>query len=99
MAEPKEGTSNDPAHLSKSPSDLKQNGTQEKAPFSGAVFHAFSGGVDCFALTVSFWNHQNRSFPLADGRDITNQKVVYGANTRNKTDHTTCKGTKCYARK
>ena len=26
-------------HLSKRPSDLKQNGTQEKTPFSGIVFH------------------------------------------------------------
>ena len=29
-------------HLSKGPSDLKQNGTQEREPFSGTVFHALS---------------------------------------------------------
>ena len=29
-------------HLSKRPGDLKQNGTQEKTPFSGTVFHTGS---------------------------------------------------------
>ena len=48
----------DPSHLSKGPSDLKQNGTQEKTPFSGPVFHGLSRGVVCFVPTVSFWNHQ-----------------------------------------
>ena len=45
-------------HLSKGPSDLEQNGTQEKTPFSGPVFHGLSRGVVCFVPTVSFWNHQ-----------------------------------------
>ena len=45
-------------HLSKGPSDLKQNGTQEKTPFSGTVFHGLSCGVVIFVPTVSFWNHQ-----------------------------------------
>ena len=45
-------------HLSKGPSDLKQNGTQEKTPFSGTVSPCLSYGVVLFVLTVSFWNHQ-----------------------------------------
>jgi len=45
-------------HLSKGPSDLKQNGTQEKTPFSCPVFHCLSCGVVRFVPTVSFWNHQ-----------------------------------------
>ena len=46
------------AHLSKGLSDLKQNGTQEKTPFSGTVSHCLSCGVVLFVQTVSFWNHQ-----------------------------------------
>ena len=34
-----------PAHLAKRPSDLKQNGTNKKTPFSGTVFHTLSHGV------------------------------------------------------
>ena len=44
-------------HLSKRPSDLKQNGTQEKTPFSGTVFHTLSHGVLRFVASVSFKNH------------------------------------------
>ena len=44
-------------HLSKCPSDLKQNGTQEKTPFSGTVFHTLSHGVACFVASGSFKNH------------------------------------------
>ena len=32
-------------HLSKSPSDLKQNATQKMTPFSGTVFNTLSHGV------------------------------------------------------
>ena len=49
------------AHLSKGPSDLEQNGTQEMTKFSGPVFHGFSCGVVHFVPTVSFWNHQIES--------------------------------------
>ena len=45
------------SHLSKHPSDLKQNGTQEKTPFSSTVFHALSHGVIRFVASVSFKNH------------------------------------------
>ena len=45
-------------HLSKGPSDHEQNGTQEKTPFSGQVFHGLSRDVVRFVPTVSFWNHQ-----------------------------------------
>ena len=44
-------------HLSKHPSDLKQNGTQEKTPFSSTVFHALSHGVIRFVASVSSKNH------------------------------------------
>ena len=45
------------SHLSKQPSDLKQNGTQEKTPFSSTVFHALSHGVIRFVASVSSKNH------------------------------------------
>ena len=45
-------------HLSKGPSDIKQNGTKEKILFSGPVSHGLSCGVVLFVPTVSFWNHQ-----------------------------------------
>ena len=41
-------------HLAKRPSDLKQNGAQEKAPFSGRVFHILSHAL---VASVSFKNH------------------------------------------
>ena len=44
-------------HLSKWPSDLKTNGTQENVTFSGQVFHGLSCGVFLFAASVSFKNH------------------------------------------
>ena len=44
-------------HLAKRLSDLKQNGTQEKTPFSGTVFHNFSHGVLRFVASVSFKNY------------------------------------------
>ena len=47
----------DMSHLSKRPSDLKQNGTQEKTPFSGTVFNTLSHGVIRFVASVSFKNH------------------------------------------
>ena len=53
-------------HHSKRTCDLKQNGTQEKAPFSGIVFCALALGVVCFVPSVSSRNHfligQNSSF-------------------------------------
>ena len=45
------------AHLSKWPSDLKINGTQENITFSGPVFHGLSCGVFLFVASVSFKNH------------------------------------------
>ena len=44
-------------HLSKRPSDLKQNGTQEKTPFSGTVFNAPLHGVLNFVASVTLKNH------------------------------------------
>ena len=41
------------SHLSKYPSDLKQNGTQEKTPFSSTVFHTLSHSVIRFVASVS----------------------------------------------
>ena len=51
------------AHLAKRLSDLKQNGTQEKTPFSDTVFHDLSHGVlDSFSpqelfmhVPLKFW--------------------------------------------
>ena len=44
------------SHLSKWPSDLKINGTQENVTFSGPVFHGLSCGVFLFVASVSFKN-------------------------------------------
>ena len=58
------------SHLSKHPSDLKQNGTQEKLPFSGTVFHALSHGVLRFVASVSFKNHPDwlsKNFNQSEG--------------------------------
>ena len=44
-------------HFAKRPSDLKRNGTQEKTPFSGTVFHTLSHGVLHLVAGVSFKNH------------------------------------------
>ena len=43
-------------HLSKRPSDIKKNGTQEKMPFSDTVFNTFSHGVIHFIASVSSKN-------------------------------------------
>ena len=43
--------------LAKRPSDLKQNGIQEKIPFSGTVFHTPSHGVLHFVASFSFKSH------------------------------------------
>ena len=43
--------------ISKRTCDLKQNGTQEKASYSGMVFRAFARGVVCFFPSVSSINH------------------------------------------
>ena len=45
------------SHLSKWPSDLKSNGTQENITFSGPVFHGLSCGIFLFVGSVSFKNH------------------------------------------
>ena len=45
------------SHLSKRLSDLKHNGTQEKAPFSGTVFNTLSPGVISYVASVSSKNH------------------------------------------
>ena len=45
------------SHLSKWPSDLKSNGTQENITFSGPVFHGLSCGIFLFVASVSFKNH------------------------------------------
>ena len=44
-------------HFAKRPSDLEQNGTQEKTQFSGTVFHTLSHGVLRFVASVGFKNH------------------------------------------
>ena len=45
------------SHLAKRPSDLKQNSTQVKTPFSGTVLHTLTHGVLRFVASVSFKNH------------------------------------------
>ena len=45
------------SQLSKRPSNLKINGTQENVTFSGQVFHGLSCGIFLFVASVSFKNH------------------------------------------
>ena len=45
------------SYLSKRPSDLKQNGTQEKTQFSGTVFNTLSHCVIHFVASVSNEKH------------------------------------------
>ena len=45
-------------HLSKWPSDLKINGTQENVTFSDPAFHGLPCGVLLFDASVSFKNHK-----------------------------------------
>ena len=45
-------------HLSKWPSDLKINGTQENVTFSDQAFHGLPYGVLPFAVSVSLKNHK-----------------------------------------
>ena len=62
--------------------DLKQNGTQEKAPFSGIVFCALALGVVCFVPSVSSRNHfligQNSSFSQWEASIWWFQKLTVG---------------------
>ena len=46
------------SHLSKWPSDLKINGTQENVTFSDPAFHGLPCGVLLFDASVSFKNHK-----------------------------------------
>ena len=70
------------SHLSKRTCDLKQNGTQEKAPFSGIVFCALALGVVCFVPSVSSRNHfligQNSSFSQWEASIWWFQKLTVG---------------------
>ena len=79
-------------HLSKGPSDLEQNRTYEKTPFSGPLFLAFLLVWLVFFPTVGFWNHQ-----IEASHWLVEEfwpKFFPGSNTQDKTDHTTCKGNK-----
>ena len=60
-------------HLSKGLRYLKQNGTQEKKPFSGAVLRALLHDVIRFVVSVSYRYH------LLNGRisSTANQKLLY----------------------
>ena len=61
------------SHLSKCPSDLKQNGTQENTPFSSTVFNTLSHGVIHFVSSGSSKKH------LLTGWDFftANQKFLF----------------------
>ena len=76
-------------HFSKHLSDLKQNGTQEKTPFSSTVFNALSHGVIRFDASVSskkttLWLFETLRQPIRSF-----YSVVFEANTRNKTKRST----------
>ena len=87
-------------HLSEHPSDLIQNGTQEKKPISSTVFNTFSHGVPRFVASGS------SIYYLLTGWNSSNQQpinsfysMVFEATTRNKTGHTMWKGMENCARK
>ena len=61
------------SHLSKWPSHLKINGTQENITFSGPVFHGLSCGVFLFVASVSFKNHPLNGWNFS----TTNQVLLF----------------------
>ena len=78
------------AHLSKGPSDLKQNGTQGKTQFSGIGPHALPGGVvyvprccssencllNCQKLLTAYWKaSKTYSMVLKSSRNKTNNSM------------------------
>ena len=81
------------SHLAKRPSDLKQNGTQEKTPFSGRVFYALSHGVLSFVASVSFKNHWIEASDWLVKNFNQPEGGFMSELTHNKTYHTTWKGT------
>ena len=64
----------DISHLSKLPSDLKQNGTQEKTPFSGTVFNTLSHGM----VRGFFASVRPKNYSLSGWNFLTaNQKLLF----------------------
>ena len=75
------------SHLSKWPSDLKINGTQENVTFSGTVFHGLSCGVFLFVVSVSFKNHSHGEMNHFLMKNTTREMRVvpsYGPNIPSK---------------
>ena len=79
-------------HISKRSSDLEQNGTQEKTPFSSTVFHAV------WSVLLRVLAQQNISWlvgilwqPIRSFYSL-HSYTAFEANTRNKTEHTMWKG-------
>ena len=70
------------SHLSKRPSDLKQNGTQEKTPFSSTVFNTLSHGVIHFLVSVS---SKKTAIEILRQQIRSLYSTVFEANTLNKT--------------
>ena len=70
------------AHIFQNGQNLQQNGTQEKAPFSGIVFCALAVGVVCFGPSVSSRNHfligQNSSISQWEASIWWFQKLTVG---------------------
>ena len=87
------------AHLSKRPSDLKENGTHKKDNISSRVFNTLSHGVICFVASVS-----SKKYLLEGWNSLTQpirsfSSMAFEANTRNKTEHTMWKGMETCSRK
>ena len=76
-------------HLSKWPSDLKFNGTQENVAFPDPGFHGLPCGVLLFAVTVSLKNHQIEAPDWLLKNSSHPDRVDFGANTRNRKEDTT----------
>jgi len=76
------------SHLSKWPSELKQNGTQVKHQFLALFSRPFMWRVILFAVSVCFKNHKMEAFHWllkASG----SERVVFEANTQKKRDQST----------
>ena len=86
------------SHLSKRPSDLILNGTQEKTPFSGTVFDILSRGVVRFVASNSskttFWPVEIFWQPIRSF-----YSMAFEATTRNKMNHNMWNGMENCARK
>ena len=76
------------SYLSKGPYDLKQKGTIYKKPFSCSFFHSLSNAVS-FCCDCQLQKPFKKKIRIVYYKILISSRVVSGAITRNRSDHTT----------